>query len=639
MPRLSRPALALSLLLLAAPAWAADSLNDRLRQAREAAAVLPQRGLALLQPMRAQAVAAGRLDERLAADEAECRIASDLDAAQALAAADAGLAAAGASSDGPSGDARPWWLRLRACRAGMLVELGRMAEARAEFEALLVQTADPALEVPRAMVRLERGVNRSRSGEFQSGQSDLLAACEVLVHRGLAGDGELCRWHLAGHYKRIGDIDESLRLMKLLQAGARARDATYDESIYAFGLAQAYQGAQRWEESLPVFQEALRLSEKLADRSGMAYAENGVAVSLLKLKQPREALLRTDSAMRLLDAASDPRQYEAQAVTRAEALAGVGRPAEALALLDSVDRRVRERGDRISLATHERIRAQALYALGRWSDAYRALDTAASLDKDLAWQKISEQAARMRQQFNRDRDGEDLATLRQLHEQELRLRQTQAVALALFVVLLGVLAAFALRKVMQARRLQALATTDELTGLPNRRATLAFLDDALARARRDRAEVAVLMIDVDHFKHINDSWGHATGDDVLRHLARVLGGGLRDRDRLGRLGGEEFLAVLPGAGAEVARGVAERMRASIAGNPMLAGTTRAVAYTVSIGAAVGDGAGAADTLLAQADAALYRAKGSGRNAVVLHAEPAPDAVPRAGRDSVPAEAA
>lgn len=639
MAHLSRPALALSLLLLATHAWAAGSLDDRLRQAREAAAVLPQRGLALLQPMRAQAIAARRLDERMAADEAECRIVSDLDAALALAVADAGLASAGASSDGPSGDARPWWLRLRACRAGMLVELGRIAEARDEFEALLVQTADPALEVPRAMVRLERGVHRSRSGDLKGGQSDLLAACEVLVHRGLTGDGDLCRWHLASHYKRIGDVDESLRLMKLLQAGARARDATYDESIYAFGLAQAYQGAQRWQESLPVFQEALQLSEKLADRHGMAYAENGIAVSLLKLKQPREALLRTDSAMRLLESTGDPRQYEIQAITRAEALAGVGRSAEALALLDSVDRRVRERGDQITLAIHERARAQALSALGRWADAYRALQAAASIDTDLAWQKNSDLAARMRQQFNRDRDGEDLATLRQLHEQELQLRQTQAVALALFVVLLGVLAAFALRKVMQARRLQALATTDELTGLANRRATLAFLEDALARARRDRAEVAVLMIDVDHFKHINDSWGHATGDDVLRHLARVLGGGLRERDRLGRLGGEEFLAVLPGAGAEVARGVAERMRASIAGSPMLAGTTRAVAYTVSIGAAVGDGTGAADTLLAQADAALYRAKGGGRNAVVLHAEPAPDTAPQPGHGAAPAEAA
>lgn len=625
--------------MLAAHAWAADRLEDRLRQVREAAAVLPQRGLALLQPMRAQAVAAGRLDERLAADEAECRIASDLDAAQALAVADAGLASPGVSSDGPSGDARPWWLRLRACRTGMLVELGRMDEARAEFDALLMQTADPALEVPRAMVRLERGVNRSRSGDLQGGQSDLLAACEVLVHRGLAGDGDLCRWHLANHYKRIGDVDESLRLMKLLQAGARARDATYDESIYAFGLAQAFQAARRWEESLPVFQEALRLSEKLADRAGMAYAENGIAVSLLKMKRPGEALLRTENAMRLLDAAGDPRQHEVQVVTRAEALAGVGRPSEALVLLDGVDRRLRERGDRITLAVHERVRAQALSALGRWADAYRALEGAASLDRELDWQRTSEQAARMRQQFNRDRDGEDLATLRRLHEQELQLRQTQAVALALFVVLLGVLAAFALRKVMQARRLQALATTDELTGLANRRATLAFLDDALARARRDRAEVAVLMIDVDHFKHINDSWGHATGDDVLRHLARVLGGGLRERDRLGRLGGEEFLAVLPGAGAEVARGVAERMRASIAGNPMLAGTTRAVAYTVSIGAAVGDGSAASDALLAQADAALYRAKGSGRNAVVLHAEAPADAAPEPGQGSAPAQAA
>jgi diguanylate cyclase (GGDEF)-like protein len=636
---LFRPALALSLLLLAVSAWAAESLADRLRQAREAAAVVPQRGLALLTPMRSEAIAARRLDERLAVDEAECRIAGDMDAVQALAVADAGLAAAGAADEGPPGEARPWWLRLRACRAGMLVELGHVEQARTEFEVLLALTADPALAVPRALARLERGVHRSRSGDLQRGQADLLAACEVLGRTGPDADRDLCRWHLAGHYKRIGDLDESLRLMKLLQAGARARAATYDESIFAYGLAQAYQVGRRWEESLSALREARTLSEKLADRGGMAYAEYGLANSLLELKQPRDALVHADNAMRLLDARTDPRQYEVQAIAKAEALTGVGRAGEAVALLDAVDRRVRDRGDLLTLASHERARGAALAATGRWAEAYRATESAASIDRDLAQKRQSDQAARMRQQFNRDRDGEDLATLRQLHEQELQLRQTQAVALALFVVLLGVLAAFAVRKVMQARRLQRLASTDELTGLPNRRATLAFLDDALARARRDRSEVAVLMIDVDHFKRINDTWGHATGDDVLRHLARVLGGGLRDRDRLGRLGGEEFLAVLPGAGADVARGVAERMRAAIAGTPMLGSTARAIAYTVSIGAAVDDGVQAAGALLARADAALYQAKGAGRNTVVLHAGPGAVDDPQPQGTAAPAEAA
>ncbi|TXI31617.1 MAG: diguanylate cyclase, partial [Ottowia sp.] len=548
-------------------------------------------------------------------------------------------AAAGAAADGPPGAARPWWLRLRACRAGMLVELGQVEAARTEFEVLLVQTADPALEVPRALVRLERGVHRSRSGELQRGQVDLLAACEVLGRAGADADRDLCRWHLAGHYKRIGDLDESLRLLKLLRAGARARDATYDESIFAYGLAQTYQELRQWDDAQAAFREALDLSEKLGDRAGMAYAESGMAKSLLRMKRPRDALAHADTAMKLLDAGADPRQYEVQAIIRAEALADAGRPGEAVALLDSVDRRIRLRGDLPTLSSYSRARATALSALGRWPEAYRELDQAQQIDQGLAQQRQSDQSARLRQQFNRDRDEEDLATLRRLHEQELRLRQTQAVALALFVVLLGVLVAFAVRKVMQARRLQRLASTDELTGLPNRRATLAFLDDALARARRDRAEVAVLMIDVDHFKRINDTWGHATGDDVLRHLARVLGGGLRDRDRLGRLGGEEFLAVLPGAGAEVARGVAERMRASIAGTPLLRSATQPIAYTVSIGAAVDDGSQPAGALLARADAALYQAKGAGRNTVVLHAAPAGTDAPTAPAGAASAEAA
>lgn len=105
------------------------------------------------------------------------------------------------------------------------------------------------------------------------------------------------------------------------------------------------------------------------------------------------------------------------------------------------------------------------------------------------------------------------------------------------------------------------------------------------------------------------------GDQVLRHVARVLAAGLRGRDRLGRLGGEEFLAVLPGASVPQAQQVAERMRSAIAGTPLI-GPAGEVRFTVSIGVAGAQIAEAADALVARADAALYRAKHSGRNAVV-----------------------
>lgn len=164
-----------------------------------------------------------------------------------------------------------------------------------------------------------------------------------------------------------------------------------------------------------------------------------------------------------------------------------------------------------------------------------------------------------------------------------------------------------------------MATHDPLTGVLNRRALFAQSQKAFARSQRGETPMALLMLDADHFKRINDAFGHQTGDEVLRELAQRLQGPLPASAHLGRYGGEEFLAVLPGLTPDAAHAVAERVRADLA-RPFDAGSRLADAgierLTVSIGMA--SFRGAADTLdamLARADAALYRAKAAGRDRV------------------------
>ncbi len=163
------------------------------------------------------------------------------------------------------------------------------------------------------------------------------------------------------------------------------------------------------------------------------------------------------------------------------------------------------------------------------------------------------------------------------------------------------------------RELHRLATTDLLTGLPNRRHFLERVEQELGRFRRFGTPAALLMVDIDHFKQVNDRHGHATGDAVLRHFADIAGSGLRRIDLLGRLGGEEFAALLPGTDADGARLLAERLRLKVAGTPCEAGETR-VKVTISIGITLlHPGDTGSDLPLARADAALYRAKEAGRN--------------------------
>jgi diguanylate cyclase (GGDEF)-like protein/PAS domain S-box-containing protein len=183
--------------------------------------------------------------------------------------------------------------------------------------------------------------------------------------------------------------------------------------------------------------------------------------------------------------------------------------------------------------------------------------------------------------------------------------------------LVGVAVVFqdiARRKAMELE-LTRLATTDALTGVANRRRFVQELELELARAKRFGQPAAFLMVDIDHFKRVNDTHGHATGDAVLRHLAELSRRRLRGIDLFGRLGGEEFGILLPGTNGDGALQCAESFRRYVAETP-LQGGAGPIPFTISIGLTLFQpGDDVPDSILARADAALYRAKEGGRNRV------------------------
>ena len=160
-----------------------------------------------------------------------------------------------------------------------------------------------------------------------------------------------------------------------------------------------------------------------------------------------------------------------------------------------------------------------------------------------------------------------------------------------------------------------MAVTDPLTGLHNRRYIASRLRQAVESANHGGAPVSLLIADIDHFKNINDRFGHEGGDHVLCGFAERLLRDLRALDLAARYGGEEFLIVMPGAGLAEAGIASERLRASIAAEPFAVGDDQSVAVTVSIGFAQAKIGESADALLRRADEALYVAKGEGRNRV------------------------
>ncbi|WKL57299.1 PleD family two-component system response regulator [Asticcacaulis sp. ZE23SCel15] len=169
-------------------------------------------------------------------------------------------------------------------------------------------------------------------------------------------------------------------------------------------------------------------------------------------------------------------------------------------------------------------------------------------------------------------------------------------------------------------RTMELAVTDTLTGLNNRR----FMDHQLlrlvAKAIKGGPKVSLLLVDIDHFKKVNDTYGHDGGDEVLKEFARRLGQNVRAIDLPCRMGGEEFVVIMPETEAKDAAMIAERVRAQVAAKPFSLTDGRTLDVTISVGVSTSKGAGdTPDTLMKRADQAVYEAKQSGRNRVIVKA--------------------
>lgn len=196
-----------------------------------------------------------------------------------------------------------------------------------------------------------------------------------------------------------------------------------------------------------------------------------------------------------------------------------------------------------------------------------------------------------------------------------------------FLEHLGTIASYCIENVVNRSRLLRSGFTDVLTGWHNRRYLQLRIGEELARAQRDGANLVCLMLDVDHFKRVNDTWGHSAGDVVLCELAQRIESQVRASDVAARYGGEEFVVVLPNTDTSDGMLLAERIRQAISATPIALPDGRETTITASIGiSGICPGKSAADlktmgdSLIARADVALYSAKSAGRDRVVVEAD-------------------
>ena len=217
--------------------------------------------------------------------------------------------------------------------------------------------------------------------------------------------------------------------------------------------------------------------------------------------------------------------------------------------------------------------------------------------------------------------GRSLAAARAAQRNEIYQYALSAIGLAL--IGFSLLTVGAVRRAVLAERaareeLRRIASTDELTGVANRRELIASLNRAVAQANRTGRPLAFAILDIDHFKQVNDTYGHPAGDEVIRHVAQSAVDTMRGQDTVGRLGGEEFAIVLPDCKPDTAFAACERLRAAIQNQVIDTGEAQ-LSITLSTGVASYRRGDDVESLMGRADAALYDAKRGGRDRVLMAA--------------------
>jgi len=464
----------------------------------------------------------------------------------------------------------------------------------------------------------QRGWLRGVQGEYALGLVDMRRAVTLYEKANFPEHSRTVVNGIATIYNRMGDYAQAQhfyeRALKSQLGMASQREAV----VTLYNLGRTRENLNQWDGAQKDYLRAIEISRKISYPRGEAYALRGLAGVDNARGEWRKAIERLAEAQKLTADLPDARLQAQIALIRGNALRGLKRPTEALASLNAALNAFKTAGALAELAATYAALAATSADLGDWRGAYEnqrllkeAMDQlhTRQLDQRFTTLKVEfDTAAREKENalLSREKAATEVAL-----EQQMRAGNLQVVVIALAAVLAVLLGLLAWRHRQTSRKMHALALTDELTGLPNRRAALARLADTL-QARR---ECAVLIVDLDHFKSINDRHGHLIGDEVLRAVATVLTDAVREPMFAGRLGGEEFLLLLPDTDLEAAMHVAERLRAAVASMDTSRWSSGS-ALSISIGVTITNPniVSVADALRG-ADEALFAAKAAGRNRV------------------------
>lgn len=411
--------------------------------------------------------------------------------------------------------------------------------------------------------------------------------------------------------EKVGQYDRAIEYyLQLLPQYERAGERPgVADTLYNIGATYERKSDLATAESW--FRRALATERQLGRTDQVAYVQRSIGVVLGKQGRTDEALTMLNEALATLQSIRDVEGTAMVRQSRGIVHRRAGNTNEAIADLEATRAYYARQDNPRYLEKTEDELALAYAAANRWREAYEARTRHAALQRELAERLREEHTSRLRVQFDAEKKEQENRSLLRDNETAQRIRRLQTTTLILGALIIAALAYFMFR-------LRTIAMTDELTRLPNRRQFMTVTESALAHAIATREPFSLIAFDVDFFKRVNDTWGHAAGDRVLQRVGDAASRAVGNEGTIGRTGGEEFMIVLPATNAAGAVAVAERVRNAVVEidchdiDPSLE-------LTISLGVAQWEGEDALQHLAARVDEMLYRAKDGGRNRVVAAA--------------------
>jgi diguanylate cyclase (GGDEF)-like protein len=528
------------------------------------------------------------------------------------------------------------------CRGQMYETAGNNAKARALYEQAVTVAAETHDDEMLAQSLFSRGYLLGLEGEYAAGLSDLKRAQALYDKLNKPVHSLTVLNSIATLYNRMGDYTEAVYIYSRALKAQREAGMQREEAVTLHNLGRAYENLHEWDESRKAFTGSLVVSRQLGYPRGEAYAMRGLAAVSNASGDPKGALDTLARAETLQRQTPDARLRAQIQLARGIAFHKLDQLPQSTAALEDALQVFRQADAMGELnATYSEL-AEVYAESGNWRAAYERRTQAKETSDRLLNNQLDQRFATLKVEFDtaaKDKENALLIHENAIDQQALAqgqsVRHLQAAVILLSATLVLLLATLAIHQRRHALRMKYLALTDELTDVPNRRSVLSRLDPLLRDPHQGTC--ATLIVDIDHFKKINDQFGHPTGDEVLKGVATAVRNSVVEPGFFGRLGGEEFLIVLPHSDMTGARAAAERFREAIMSIDTSRWCSDSRRITASIGCAVSKpGADTPSTMLKRADFALYAAKRSGRNCV--ETEPASPMDHPPNVDSLAAEA-